>query len=85
MLRIRVIELVPHLIIPPSILLVEPHDIDHGLRVFLLLLLGDSTLLQQTLPFFRQTGELARLVVIADMSNMDGILGGGDLDATGRT
>ena len=84
MLRVGVVELVPDLVIATGVLLVEAHDVDHGLGMFLLLLLGDAALLQQALPLLGQAGELAGPVVIADVGDMDGILGGGDLDASGR-
>lgn len=77
---VRVIELVPDfIVVATSILLVETHDVHHSLRVFLLLLLRDSVLLQQPLPLLGETGELASLVIIADMGDMDWILWGRDL------
>jgi hypothetical protein len=84
MLRIRVIKLVPDFIIPLRILFVESHDVNHSLRMLFLLLLRDTTFLQQSLPFFRKACELARLVVIANMGYMNGIFWCGDLDPTRR-
>lgn len=75
------VEFVPNLIIAAGIFLVEPHDVDHSLRVLLLLLFGDAVLLQQALPFFRQARKLAGLIVVTNVSDVDGILGCRYLDA----
>lgn len=83
-MRIGMIEFVPDFIVSASILLVESHDVDHGLRMLLLFLLRDTILLQQSLPFLGKTGELASLVIVAHMSNMDWVFRGGNLGASGR-
>lgn len=84
MMSIGVVELVPDFVISASVFLVESHNVDHGLRVLLLLLLGDTVLLQESLPFFRQAGELASLIVVAHVGDMNRVFGGGDLDAPRR-
>lgn len=76
-----IVEFVPDLIvITTSILLVEAHDVHHGLGVFFLFFLRDSVLLQQPLPLLGQTRELPGLVIVADMGDMDRVLRGRDLD-----
>ena len=77
------VELVPHLIIALGILLVESHNINHGLWMLLLFLFRDAVFLQQPLPFLREASELTGLVVIANVRNVHRILWGGDLDASG--
>lgn len=77
------VKFVPHFVIALSILLVEPHNINHRLRVFLLLLFRDTVFLQQPLPFLREASELTGLIVIANVRNVHGVLRGGDLDASG--
>ena len=78
------------------VLFVEGDDVDDGLGVLFLLLLGDAVGAQGALPFFGEAlreirsaqsgagagrdavayGELARLAVVADVGDMNGILGG---------
>jgi hypothetical protein len=71
---VSVVELVPHfIVVSSSILFIESHDVHHGLRVLFLFLLRDSVLLEQPLPLFGEAGELAGLVVIADVSDMNRI------------
>lgn len=82
LVRIGMIEFVPYLVVAAGVLFVESHDIDHGLGMFFLFFLGDTVLLQQSLPFLGKAGELACLVVIAYMSDMDGIFRGGNFDAS---
>lgn len=62
-LRLSWSHLVPYSIVARllCIVFVEGHDIDGGLRVLFLLLLGDSILLQHALPFSRQTLSCAEL------------------------
>lgn len=67
-----------------SIVLVEIDDIDGGLWVLLLLLLGDAVLLQHALPFPGEAGELARLVVDADVGDVHWVGGRGDGGAARR-
>jgi hypothetical protein len=84
MMSIGVVELVPDFVISASVFLVKSHDIDHRLRMLLLLLLGDTVFLQEPLPFFRQPGELAGPVVVAHVRDVNRVFGGGDLDTPGR-
>lgn len=72
------------------VVLVECDDIDNCLWVLFLLLLRDSAIIQQPLPFFRQAlviislgsdvlnrftySKHASIIVVADMSNMHRIL-----------
>jgi hypothetical protein len=71
---VSVVELVPHfIVVSSSILFIESHDVHHGLWVLFLFLLRDSVLLEQPLPLFGEAGELAGLVVIADVSDMNRI------------
>jgi len=70
--------LVPHRRIPTT-LLIEFHDLHDGLRVLLLFTLGDTALLEELLPFFRQTGELASGRVEADMRKVHRVVGCTDL------
>ena len=84
LLRVSMVKLMPDFIIPSGILLVKSHDIDHGLWMLLLFLLRDTTLLEQPLPFFRQTSKLAGLVIVADMCGMDGIFRCRNLDTARR-
>jgi hypothetical protein len=79
------VKLMPDFIIPSGILLVESHDINHGLWMLLLFLLRDTTLLEQPLPFFGQTSKLAGLVIVTNMSDMDRVLWCRNLDSTRRT
>lgn len=39
--------------------LIEFDDVHHGLRVLFLFRSGDTALLEELLPFFREAGELA--------------------------
>jgi hypothetical protein len=71
--------LVPYLCFA-SAFLVELDDLHHGLRMLLLLRLGDAVLLQELLPFFGKTRELAGGRVDADVSEVDGVVWSGDLD-----
>jgi hypothetical protein len=81
-----VVKLVPYLIITitTSVFLIETHDVHHSLRVLFLLLLRDAILLQQALPLFGQACELAGLVVISDVGDVDRVFGSRDFDIGSR-
>ena len=80
------IELVPDcLVVVAGRFLVEPHDIHHGLRMFLLLLLGNPVLLQQSLPFPWQAGELPGPIVVSNVGYVHWIRGGRDLEIVARS
>lgn len=57
-----------------STLLIELDDFHDGLRVLLLLHLGDATFLEELLPFLGEASELTRRRVETDMSQVNGVI-----------
>lgn len=54
--------------------LVEVEDLYQSFWILLLLSLRDTCIVDQTLPFFGKTSELASSAIIANMRDMYGIL-----------
>lgn len=57
-----------------GVVLVEIDNVDYGLRMLFLLLLGDAAIVQHTLPFFWKSCKLTGIAVVSDVRNMYGIL-----------
>lgn len=66
------------------VLLVELDDLHDCLGVLLLLLAGDTCVLEELLPLSWEAGELARACVEADMGEVDGVVRRTDFRPFGR-
>jgi hypothetical protein len=70
------VELLENLVLmgPLRRFLVKSHKVRNHLRVLSLGILGNATFVDETLPFFRQTRELACRAVVSDVCDLYRIL-----------
>lgn len=78
-----VFKFLPYVIVASMLgsVLIECDNVHDGLWICLLILLGDTRLLEELLPFPWQPSELSCVRVEADVREVDWIVGRGNFDA----